>query len=166
MSLGLSDYLEPKITARISRLCSFVVKDRSTWDLCCDHGLIGLSAWTRHRLPELHFVDRAPGVVAELEAELRDRIDLTSIFFHPVDATELMLPVKPCNVIIAGVGFRAMKRIIEAIYPARLPHRVIISVHAEAQKVEQTMKGLGFRLHEISQIEERGRIRSISAWDG
>ncbi len=166
MTRELSDYLESKITPRIARLSSFVAEGRSTWDLCCDHGLIGLYAWSRFNLPDLHFVDRAPNVVARLEAALQGRMNLDSIFFHPMDASELELPSRPCNVIIAGVGFRAMKRIIEANYPTSLPHRVIISIHTEEERVAQTMTDLGWRLHGTAGVEERGRMRLISAWNG
>jgi tRNA (adenine22-N1)-methyltransferase len=166
LTLMLDEYLEHKVTQRIVRLGSYVVEGRPTFDLCCDHGLIGLWAWSRHPLPELHFVDRAPGVVAKLESALGKRLDLERFFFHAIDAAELKLPSEPCNVIVAGVGYRAMVRIIEAIYPIKHPHRLIISVHAEEESVEPTLKKIGWRLHEISSVEERGRIRSISAWDG
>ena len=166
MSREFSDYLEQKITARIARLASFVIDDRSTWDLCCDHGLVGLWAWSQYHLPEVHFVDRAPVVIRDLEESLRGRVDTASLYFHPLDATEVELPFESCNVIIAGVGFRAMKRIIDAIFPAHHAHRAIVSVHAEEERVEPSLLALGWRLQETVHVEERGRMRSISVWDG
>lgn len=166
MNQTLTHYLKQKISPRMSRICGFVVDGRSTWDLGCDHGLIGLWAWHTHELPELHFVDRAPGVIAQLENELAAYMDLDSVFFHSVDAATLELPSEPCNVILSGVGFRSMKRIVDAVYPMPLPHRVIISVHAEEECVEAMMEKRGWSLCDTAEIEERGRMRSITVWDG
>ena len=131
MKSELMRFLEQKVSPRMSRVCDFVIDGRPTWDLCCDHGLIGLWAWHIHDLPELHLVDRVPEVVAKLEKDLVGRMDLGPLFFHGVDASSLVLPTQPCNVILTGVGFRTMRRIIESVYPDRPQHRVIVSVHAE-----------------------------------
>jgi tRNA (adenine22-N1)-methyltransferase len=158
--------LEQKVSERISRIGDFVIDGRPTWDICCDHGQIGLWAYRTHRLPELHFVDRAPHITADLERALSPHMDLTSIYFHSMDAAALQLPPTPCNVIVAGVGFKSMRRIVGTLYPVTRPHRVIISVHSEEERVDAYMRDQGWSPTHATSVEERGRTRAIRVWDG
>ncbi|MFT5441000.1 MAG: tRNA A22 N-methylase [Myxococcota bacterium] len=159
-------YLDTHTTPRMQRIAELCLDGRPTWDLCCDHGLIGL--WARHvrKLPSVHFVDKAPALIDLLEQRLHMHADTEGLFFHRCDATTLQLGDTPSNIIVAGVGFRASQRIVKATADPQHGHRVIVSVHAEPSLVPPAMIALGWRLAEMVTVEERGRTRIITAWDG
>jgi tRNA (adenine22-N1)-methyltransferase len=161
-----SEYLRARVSERMLRIVDFVIDGRPTWDLCCDHGLIGMWAWHVRDLPELHFVDRAPGLIDELERRIRDHIEGDGLYFHACDATEIQIPAQPCNIIVAGIGFRASRRIFSHIDPSVAAHRLIASVHAEAERVPAHLQALGWNLTDEAIVEEDGRTRKITVWDG
>ena len=165
LASSFATHLEARVSERMRRIVDFAIPDRPTWDLCCDHGLIGLWAWHVHDLPELHFVDRAPRLVGELRTRIAGHIDLTRLFFHQTDASQVEISPAPSNLLIGGVGFRAAERIVSNIDPTR-GHRVVVSVHAEADQLPRAMNELGWVIAGEATIEERGRRRSVFAWDG
>jgi tRNA A22 N-methylase len=159
-------YLEQHVSERMRRIVDFALEDRPTWDLCCDNGLIGLWAWRTRRSKEVHFVDRVPLLIDTLARRVREHVEQEALAFHACDAAEVTLGSSPSNVVIAGVGFRASHRILKSIAKATCPHRIVLSVHAEADHVPDTMRALGFRFAGTATVEENGRERTISAWDG
>jgi tRNA (adenine22-N1)-methyltransferase len=163
---NLASHLHARVTERMKRIADFAIDHRPTWDLCCDHGLVGLWAWHTHSLPELHFVDRAPGLVDAIEQRLSSSLSDDRIAFHSRDASTLSFGEAPSNIFLSGVGFRASQRILAATCPATTPHRLVVSVHAEAERLHDAMEEKGWRLAGETQVEEHGRVRKISAWDG
>ena len=158
-------YLDARVSERIRRIVDLTLDGRPTWDLCCDHGLIGLWAWYQRKLPELHFVDRTPALMQQLESRLTRHVGSPSIFFHTVDAAKVSLGATPSNVILAGVGFRAADQILSKLDSGSAPHRAIVSVHAEVDLLPPAMLRLGWRLADEVPVEENGRVRVITAWD-
>lgn len=165
-SAALATYLEAHVSERMRRIVDFALDGRATWDLCCDHGLIGLWAWLSLDLPEIHFVDRAPGLIADLEQRIGRQLENDRMFFHARDASKISFGEQACNLFLTGVGFRASQRILAGIDPRITPHRVIVSVHAEAEKLPRAMQELGWRFAGATTLEEQGRVRTIFAWDG
>lgn len=163
---GLGAYLDVHTSSRMQRIAELCIERRPTWDLCCDHGLIGLWARRTRELPAVHFVDKVPSLIDQLEQRLHAHADTEGLFFHRCDATTIQLDDTPSNIIVAGVGFRASERIVKATANPQHAHRVIVSVHAEASLVPPAMIALGWRLAETVTVEERGRTRIITAWDG
>jgi tRNA (adenine22-N1)-methyltransferase len=163
---ALIDYLAVRVSPRMRRIVDFVLDGRPTWDLCCDHGLIGLWAWHVRDLPELHFVDRTPEVIRELEDRIRDHMEHSALHFHPRDASTIKIADVPSNVILSGVGFRASQPILAGIDPSVAAHRLIICVHAESERIPPNLRERGWTLAREVTIEERGRTRTITAWDG
>lgn len=95
------------------------------WDCCCDHGLLGAALLARQAAPRIHFVDRVPELMHELENKLTR--------FYPPESTMMSgtqwqthcidvatLPIAQFKgrhlVIIAGVGGDLMTELVSAIY--------------------------------------------------
>lgn len=166
MSRDPTAFLERRVSARMRAIVDCLEDGRPTWDLCCDHGRIGLWAWWTRSLPELHFVDRVPSVIESLKRDVARLAGGSSIGFHPVDAASIVLPERPCNVILSGVGFRAFTRIVAALYAKPRADRLVVSVHAEAELLAPYLERTGWRLNRGVDVDEAGRVRSITAWDG
>lgn len=150
----------------MKRIADFAIDHRPTWDLCCDHGLVGLWAWHTHSLPRLHFVDRAPGLVDRIEQRLSATFRDDRMVFHSRDAATISFGNVPSNIFLSGVGFRTSQRILAATCKSTTAHRLVVSVHAETERLHSAMEEKGWRLAGETQVEEHGRVRKISAWDG
>jgi tRNA A22 N-methylase len=125
-----------------------------------------LWAWHTRSLPELHFVDRAPGLVDAIEQRLSTTFCDDRIVFHSRDAATISFGEVPSNIFLSGVGFRASQRILAATCPSTTAHRLVVCVHAEVERLHGAMEKKGWRLAGETQVEEHGRVRKISAWDG
>jgi tRNA (adenine22-N1)-methyltransferase len=137
-----------------------------TFDLACDHGLIGLWAWHTRSLPELHLVDRAPSIIDALERDVSRHLDPRGVHFHAVDAASLTLPDSRCNVILSGVGFRTLEHIMTGLYLEPRPDRLVTSVHAEEDRLAPWLEQRGWRQLARHCVDEAGRMRIIHAWQG
>jgi len=87
------------------------------WDLCCDHGRLGLHFYQSPMFANcrIHLIDCVPSIIDILKSRFRDflgpRLTITCM-----DASELVLPrVGRHLIIIAGVGGETMATILQNI---------------------------------------------------
>lgn len=76
----------------------------SAWDLCCDHGRLGMSLLETRRTEQVHFVDRVTSIMAQLEQRLT-AYGAENYRLHIQDATTIELPAQGRNLaVLAGIG--------------------------------------------------------------
>lgn len=88
------------------------------WDLCCDHGQLGLMSLTTGRARAVHFVDSVPSIMARLATELSELPDVQTgrAHLHTADARDLSpQPGKRQLVMLAGIGGEKAIWILEAL---------------------------------------------------
>lgn len=115
---------------RIQALINLI--DPSTevlWDLCCDHGKIGLAALEKYPHLKIHFVDQVPSIMDRLKKNLGTDIPSKTINFHISDIRKLSFP-PGATIIAAGVGGLLLIEFLEAILPANIPNlQIILGAH-------------------------------------
>ena len=147
-------------------LVSFCKPDRELWDLCCDHGFIGLYAFTQDLFNHIHFVDKQPHIIDRLINLLnKANVPLESMSFHKIDASEIDQVIKG-NLILAGVGGKLGVKILGRLYNKGhlQAHRVIFSPHSQEQdSLDQIMKleNFPYELMNSTRVIEAGRNRHI-----
>ncbi|UTW14356.1 tRNA (adenine(22)-N(1))-methyltransferase TrmK [Marinobacterium rhizophilum] len=153
------------------------------WDCCCDHGLLGAQLLTRQAAPCIHFVDRVPALMGDLEQKL--------LRFCPLQPTQLptppsvQAPIKGSSewhlhcldvatlplqqhagrhlVIIAGVGGDLMIQLVSAIHSAHPTADIdflLCPVHHQFALRQQLIR-LGFGLRNEALVEENRRCYEI-----
>ncbi len=91
-----------KTSYRINELKKAVNKNAEVvWDLCCDHGKIGISLFKENR--KIIFVDQVEHIISNLRKKLE--ISKFNTKFQVIDAKEInIFNSKDESIIIAGVG--------------------------------------------------------------
>lgn len=87
------------------------------WDLCCDHGRLGLHLHQHPALKNshLHLIDNVPAIINGLSAKYARRID-HRLNIRCIDAGQIALPPHGHQLlIIAGVGGETIVSIMQAI---------------------------------------------------
>jgi tRNA (adenine22-N1)-methyltransferase len=85
------------------------------WDLCCDHGRLGLHLSKRHLSSNVYLVDKVASIIDKLERDFGELED-DRLSFITADAGELSIPTtKNTLVIIAGVGGQNLIAMLEGI---------------------------------------------------
>ncbi len=115
-----------KLGKRLKQIESMVDADYDhIWDCCCDHGLLGAALLARQAAPCIHFVDRVPELMRQLEHKLArfyppesTAQPATQWQTHCMDVATLPLAQFKGRhlVIIAGVGGDLMTELVSAIY--------------------------------------------------
>jgi Predicted SAM-dependent methyltransferase len=85
------------------------------WDICCDHGRLGLHLHQRFPTTHIHLVDKVASIINTLETDYASLND-GRLHFIAADATRLSLPAEQRSlVIIAGVGGQNLQAILKGI---------------------------------------------------
>ncbi len=157
------------MTPRLKTILRYVRGDVPPYDLCCDHGLLGLSAWEERDLPQLHLIDQSPRVMQKLQGNLLHR-GLASeprIKLQTLPAEQLTLPFESCDIVIAGVGVQTMIDIMAAIFSEGLSqHRLILGCQQKTQELRFYLRRRGFKLVDEDVVLENGRFREILVLEG
>ncbi len=106
-----------KLSPRMHFVFDHLLPGEAVWDLCCDHGLIGLRAYQSGQFPQIHFVDQVPLIVQNLEKKFLEDFHLAEAgqkaFFCIKEGGQL--EVVDGTVIIAGVGAHAILKILRSL---------------------------------------------------
>ncbi|MGL5358218.1 MAG: tRNA (adenine(22)-N(1))-methyltransferase [Shewanella sp.] len=176
-----------KISQRLQQLDSMIREPYDhIWDCCCDHGLLGMSLLKRQAARQIHFVDCAAPLMAELEGNLQrffpgrrgpgsEGYALASWQVHCMDVAKLPLTAGDANVkhliIIAGVGGELLVELVEAIvkrhqldtmrrpFPLNLEF-ILCPVHHHYH-VRRALRQLGLQLRAERWLEDNGRYYEI-----
>lgn len=74
------------------------------WDLCCDHGRLGLHLHERHPSSQVYLVDKVASIIDKLTTDYGE-LNHGRLCFKAADVCELNITVKKRTlIIIAGVG--------------------------------------------------------------
>ncbi len=152
------------LSPRLQLIFDQLLPGRDVWDLCCDHGLVGLKAAASEDFCEVHFVDQAAHLV---EALRRFQPFLPQAYFHPFSAQELTEPL--CgNVVATGVGAELISKIVRSLLlDGRLQaDRLILGPHKDEEKLQEWLCqdlvfSESYSLLQICAVRERGRLREI-----
>lgn len=131
----------------------------AVWDLCCDHGRLGLAVLESEGAGEVHFNDSVAAIMNDLEQRLV-RYGARRYGLHPGPAEQLRLPDTGRQLLVlAGVGDELSARIITAL-AQQLPAQRLDWLIAPANNLFQVREFLqrqNFGLFEEGLVFDRGR---------
>lgn len=154
------------MSARLEAILSLVHGDRPLFDLCCDHGQIGLRALERWSLPHLILVDQSAAVMDVLSKRIAQRGESlqSRITLLRQPAETLHLPEEACDIVIAGVGSSSCISIIEGLFESGIKgHRLILACQQKTQDLRLYLQRRQFMLVDEMVVLENGRFREIIA---
>ena len=150
-----------KNSRRIQVINSLVSPDTETvWDICCDHGQIGLS-FLPHK--EVHFVDIVPAIMERLELSLLSSdIPRGKYHIHLSDAKELCTesPSKNNCFIIVGIGADLIIQILKNI-PNSKNIEYIVCAHQYPHKLRDHLIQNQYFVQDEVLVQESGQFYEI-----
>ncbi len=85
------------------------------WDLCCDHGYLGLELLAQQPKQRVGFVDQLPQVMRPLGEQLQALYPAERWQCLTLDASQLILPPGKHLLVVAGVGDEVLLRIMNQL---------------------------------------------------
>lgn len=147
--------------------------DAPFWDICCDHGHVGIGALEKKISSEVHFVDQLPHIFERLDQLIRQTLPDQNnyrYYLHPMKGEQIDFTVEG-TCLIAGVGGLTIKKILEALFVADKlkAQRLLLSPHTDIQVMLEFIESADFAnqytLVEKFSLKERKKIRSLYILD-
>ncbi len=137
------------------------------WDCCCDHGQLGMALLARRAAHKVHFVDRVPALMADVESSLQRffaHLPRQSWQVHCADVSQLPLPAAGRQlVILAGVGGELLVELVTALlnaHPGQALEFILCPVRQQYQ-VRQALRAMNLGLLAESLLQENNRFYEV-----
>lgn len=129
------------------------------WDLCCDHGRLGLHLHQHNPKANIYLVDKVVKIVDKLIEDYR-HLNSGRLHFQSADVCELSIPAeKRTLVILAGVGGQNTITMLSSILNRLSDGDVlefILSPNAHVFELRQFLRLKGFELIKEEFVGENG----------
>lgn len=149
----------------LKRLATVTVEDsryEAIWDLCCDHGKLGIELLKKGDTNFLHFVDKTESIIKKLQDRLMSDslLDEKSYHTYAMDASLIKINSNQNElVVLAGVGGDVAISILENIFKNNELSRCnfLICAHYQIAELREFLKSHQFNLLKEEIIIERER---------
>ena len=159
----------PKISKRMELLVDLALDGAPFWDMCCDHGYIGLRALESNRFTKVFFVDSVKPIIERL-SKLIDHSPLQN------QSEKFLLIGSKCEdldleingtCVIAGVGGRTIISILDSLLRKGLlkADRILLCAHTDEFLLLDFLNSSDFSkfydLQNAIETKEGRRLRKI-----
>lgn len=130
------------------------------WDLCCDHGYLGLALMQSNRCKHLHFVDCIPSIIESLRLTVEKVPFQTNCTYdlHATSAENISVDSNSNNlIVISGVGGKMAISLMDSIIERNGAHDFLLAPKHNLYEVRSYLVDKGFKLVRESLAEENGR---------
>ena len=143
---------------------------KPVWDLCCDHGYLGIRAYLSGNFSVVYFVDKVPEIIKSLELKFRqiyENSDGASSARFQAKAGEDINEAVQGTLVIAGVGAHTILKILQNLHLKQLLHAeklILAPQRHESWLLDSMTENENFRdfaMVESIDILERGRLRKL-----
>lgn len=159
-----------KLSRRMQLIYDHLLPGQPVWDLCCDHGYIGLNAYESRQFSDIFFVDQVSHIIENLRHRfLREYCHIDSIsqaYFLTMAGEEISQKVFG-NLIISGVGTFTMLKILKQLHSGGYlqAEKLLLCPQRDEEKLLVELNQIphfGYKIrNEHYKIEEKGRIRKL-----
>jgi tRNA (adenine22-N1)-methyltransferase len=155
-----------RLSSRLQLLFDLLIPGEPVWDLCCDHGLLGLRALESGKFPKVFFVDQVPHIIERLQVILKKEgpiAESARCFGLPAEEIPEILTG---SVVIAGVGSERVFGIVKALADREVLQatRLIMCPHKDEKVFERDFLerfGKSWQLISHHEVKEGDRIRHV-----
>lgn len=153
------------LSPRIQLIVDHVLPHEPLWDLCCDHGYIGIGALAYQNVSEVHFVDQVTHIIEKIKSYKNST--QTPLYFYNLPAENLTHQLHG-TVVICGVGIHTILDVLKH-YQKNSEYKVkrwIIGPHKPVDLTEVLTNSLPhYQLVKKTSAFERGRSRDFYIFD-
>jgi tRNA (adenine22-N1)-methyltransferase len=158
----------PKLSNRMQAFLEHAIKHDVLWDVCCDHGYVGIKALESGLFSEVYFVDCIPHIMKRLEQLIQQ---LNWKISHPYQLYTMSGADIPIDIegtlLIAGVGGATIKTILSSLLEKKTlkAKRLLLSPHMDVplflEYIESEIFKQTYYLFERKMIAEGKRERPL-----
>lgn len=162
-----------RLSERLTIVFDNLLPKKDVWDICCDHGYLGMAAYTSMNFSNIYFVDRVPTIMNQLKSEV-ERLaskneSASKTTFICAAGQEIKTNVTG-TVCITGVGGFTVFKILDGLSKNNYLNadRLILGPHRDEMKLLELIKNFQINQYDLKneiQIIENGYKRSLFILD-
>ncbi len=159
-----------KLSHRLNTIYQNVLPQAPLWDICCDHGQLGLFAYQHQLCPQVYFVDQVETIMTNLERLFQKKVlfetSPVETYFFTKDGAKLDNKLTG-TVVIAGIGGLNMKSMLLSWQERNIlwASRLILSPHRDESLYQKADFLRHYVLTQEKIILENGHLRYIFIFD-
>ena len=121
-----------KLSKRLSSILDAVEFRETFYDVCCDHGELGIAAAQSLLANQVIFIDQVPSIMESLDLKLKatDIPSAVGVKTWCQDASQKEIFIKNSNFVVAGIGENTAISILEKINLCN-DSEIILSIHSD-----------------------------------
>ncbi|AZZ35571.1 SAM-dependent methyltransferase [Bdellovibrio sp. qaytius] len=163
-----------KLSERLTFVYENLIPDKDVWDICCDHGYLGIAAYKNANFTHIYFVDRVPEIIERLKIQFHKSVfkidSAVKATFICTSAQEIKTNVTG-TVCITGVGGSTVFKILDGLSKNNLLNadRLILGPHRDEMNLLEMIKDSErlnqYQLKSEIKVVERTTSRSLFILD-
>lgn len=139
----------PKLSKRMKCFIENALKGQPFWDVCCDHGYVGIKALESSEFLEVHFVDQVPHIMQRLERLIHQSSHIKpehKYVLYQQAGEQIDREIKG-TLLIAGVGGLTIKTIVSSLIANKnlSAQRLLLSPHTDEKVLTQFIDEKSFK---------------------
>lgn len=153
-----------KLGTRLQALYDLVdVQDKEFYDLCCDHGHVGINIALLKQPVNTILNDQIKGICENLESKVADIPLGVKLEIVNEDASQIKLNINNRkSILVAGIGGPLLLRILDNLLPQlTLNDELILSPHTKIHEVRKKISDLNLNLICEKYVYEAGKHYEI-----
>jgi tRNA (adenine22-N1)-methyltransferase len=142
--------MKTKLSQRLQDL--FAIVDDSyqeAWDLCCDHGKLGLAFLEAEKTKKVYFVDQVSSIISKLKRKIEniEQIEPSQYELLLLKAEDIKIKDKRSLICICGVGGDVAINILKKISKKNdlRKHDILVSAQYHMFELRNFLKTNGFK---------------------
>lgn len=156
-------------------LLEHALKNEPLWDVCCDHGYVGIKALESGHHKEVHFVDQIPHIMERLQLLINQSRSNTlkqqSYYLYTLAGQDISNDIYG-TLLVAGVGGTTIVTILDGLITKKnlKAKRLLLSPHMDEKIFVNYIESENFKHHyflkEKIMMPEGPRERPLYIFDG
>lgn len=138
-----------RLSERLKIVYDNLLLQKDVWDICCDHGYLGIAAYQSMNFSGVYFVDRVPAIIENLKSEFKKfhlkTDNETKADFVCAAGQDIVLNVTG-TLCITGVGGYTIFKILDGLSKNNRLNadRLVLGPHRDEAKLLELIKDSSF----------------------
>ena len=163
-----------KLSDRLTTVFQNLLPQKDVWDVCCDHGYLGIAAYQSEKFNNIYFVDRVSTIIEQLHLQFNKhafRSQSKTLAHFICENAEKIKALVSGTFCVTGVGGLIIFKILEGLSSNGFLNadRLILGPHRDELKLIELIKHSSrlkqYHLQSQVDVMENDRVRSIFILD-
>ena len=156
----------PKLSKRLTFILKFIPPYADVfYDLCCDHGYLGIAVAHTYSYSSVNLIDQIPSIMEKVSNKIKGSYipTKTKITSTCLDARKIRIKNDGINVVsIAGIGGELTIKIIDSLLlQLKSTDILVLSAHNNIHKLRQYLINNNFNLVKEGLVKDNGKFYEV-----